>query len=167
MLVPALAWPHASRADALRRARSYPALRKRLDSINGRALAAARVMGYVCIANGALSAVMVYTQRYAGGRSIFGYLTQCCLLLPQLVVTLQTASDSRRHGLALSLFRSHRVSYNVMLPSYSDGAYFVSVEAQDAEAARQELHGTVLSSAARYMQARLHVAEKFEARGRA
>ena len=130
------------------RTASYPVLRMRLDRINGRAYVAAQALITFCVANAALSAVVIVKERYSGGRSIFGFVMQSFLLLPQVVVTWQTANDSQRSGLALSLFRSAQTSYNCMLPSYMEGRYFVSREAQEAEALREELHGAVVDSAA-------------------
>ena len=117
-----------------------------------------------CAVNTVLSAFTIIWTRYAGGRTIVGFAMQAVLLLPQLIVTWTTASQSHHRGLALSLFRSQQVSYNVMLPSYMVGKYFVSIEAQREEAELEEIHGKVLSSAARYMQTRLHLAEAHAAR---
>ena len=108
---------------------------------------------------------MIYRERYAGGRTIFGFFEQCFLLLPQVLVTWQTAAASHRRGFALSLFRSEQVSYNALLPQYRTGRHFVPIEAQWEEARREEMHGVVLDSAAAYLQERLRVAEK--AAGRA
>ncbi len=93
-------------------------LRGRLDSINWRAYFAAQMLMAACFVNAALSAAMIYAERYAGGRSIFGYTMQSFLLLPQLLVTWQTAHESHHSGLALSLFRTSQVSYNILHPQY-------------------------------------------------
>ena len=42
----------------------------------------------------------------------------------------------------------------------ADGKYFVSLEEQRAEAQKEEVHGAVVSRAAKYMQERLHVAQR-------
>ena len=96
----------------------YPVLRGRLDGINWRAYFAAQMLLGACFCNAVLSAVMIYAERYAGGRSIFGYTMQSFLLLPQLLVTWQTAHESHHNGLALSLFRTAQVSYNILHPQY-------------------------------------------------
>ena len=140
--------------------RRYPVLRGRLDSINWRAYFASQTLVGACAVNSVLSAVMIYVERYAGGRSIFGYTMQSFLLLPQLLITWQTAHVSHHNGLALSLFRTAQVSYNILHPSYNAGKYFVSLEVQREEAKKEEVHGAIISRAQKYMQERLKVAER-------
>ena len=135
-------------------------LRGRLDGINWRAYFAAQTLLGACAVNAALSAVMIYAERYAGGRSIFGYTMQSFLLLPQLLITWQTAQESHHNGLALSLFRTAQVSYNILHPQYYGGKYFVSLDEQREEAKQEEVHGAVISRAQKYMQERLNVAER-------
>jgi hypothetical protein len=117
----------------------------------------------MCFLNTALSAASIFGARYAGGRSVFGFIAQVLLLAPQLLVTWTTASESHRGGLALSLFRTHQASFNIILPQYTQGKYFMTMRDQDDEHEREELHGRVVSSAARYLQERLRVAEKYRA----
>jgi hypothetical protein len=135
-------------------------LRDRLDGINWRAYFAAQTLLGACAVNAALSAVMICYERYAGGRSIFGYTMQSFLLLPQLIITWQTAQVSHHNGLALSLFRTAQVSYNILHPQYYGGKYFVSLDEQHEEAKKEEVHGAVLNRAQKYMQERLNVAER-------
>jgi hypothetical protein len=47
----------------------------------------------------------------------------------------------------------------------ADGKYFVTLSEQADEASLEELHGKVITNAAKYMQQRLHLAERHKAGG--